>query len=97
MKMIRPLEVEPRLGYRIWLRYSDGAAGEVDLSHLAGRGVFKAWNDPACFEAVHIGLSGSVAWGEDVELCPDALYLQLTGKPVAEVMPGAQLCSPACC
>ena len=91
MKMIRPIEVQPRLGYRIWLRYSDGASGEVDLSHLAGRGVFKAWNDPACFETVHIGLSGSVAWGEEIELCPDDLYVRLTGKSVAEVMPGAQL------
>lgn len=40
--MIRPTEVKAREGYRIWLRYSDGSAGEVDLSHLAGRGVFKA-------------------------------------------------------
>ena len=88
-KLIRPVEVEPRRDYRIWLRYSDGAAGEVDLSHLAGRGVFKAWNDPACFETVHIGPSGSVAWGDDVELCPDDLYMRLTGKPVAEVLPGA--------
>ena len=91
MKMIRPVEVEPRRDYRIWLRYSDGAVGEVDLSHLAGRGVFKAWNDPACFETVHIGPSGSVAWGEETELCPDDLYMRLTGKSVAEVMPGAQL------
>ena len=90
-KLIRPVEVEPRRNHRIWLRYSDGAAGEVDLSHLAGRGVFTAWNDPACFEAVHIGPSGSVAWGEDIELCPDDLYMRLTGKSVAEVMPGAQL------
>ena len=40
--MIRPTEVESREDYRIWLRYSDGAAGEIDLSHLAGRGVFRA-------------------------------------------------------
>ena len=91
MKMTRPVEVEPRYGYRIWLRYSDGAAGEVDLSHLAGRGVFTAWNDPSCFETVHIMPTGGIAWGEDVELCPDALYMQLTGKSVAEVMPGTQL------
>ena len=91
VKMIRPVEVEPRRGYRIWLRYSDGAAGEVDLSHLAGRGVFAAWNDPSCFETVHIKATGGIAWGEDVELCPDALYMQLTGKSVAEVMPGMQL------
>ena len=86
--MIRPTEVEPRDGFSIWLRYSDGAAGEIDLSHLAGRGVFKAWNDRACFETVHVGLDGGITWGEDLELCPDALYLQLTGKSVAEVMPG---------
>ncbi len=80
--MIRPTEVEPRDGYRVWLRYSDGAAGEIDLYYLAGRGVFEAWNDPACFAKVRIAPSGGVAWGEDIELCPDALYMQLTGKSV---------------
>ena len=40
--MLRPTAVEPRSGYRIWLRYSDGTAGEVDLSALAGQGVFAA-------------------------------------------------------
>ena len=30
--MVRALEVEARDGRRIWLRYSDGATGEVDLS-----------------------------------------------------------------
>ena len=43
--MIRVMEVQPRNSYRIWLRYSDGAAGEVDLSDMAGRGVFEAWRD----------------------------------------------------
>lgn len=33
--MIRPIEVEPREGLRSWLRYSDGAFGEVDLSHAS--------------------------------------------------------------
>ena len=36
--MIRPIAVEARKRFRIWLRYSDGAAGEIDLSHVAGRG-----------------------------------------------------------
>ena len=90
-EMIRPTEVKPREGYRIWLRYSDGATGEIDLSHLAGRGVFKAWNDLACFKTVHIAPAGGIAWGENVELCPDALYMKLTGKSVVEVMPGAQI------
>ncbi len=46
--MIRPTEVKPRVGYRIWLRHQHGTTGEIDLSHPAGRGVFQAWNDRAC-------------------------------------------------
>ena len=80
MTSIRPTAVEAREGYRIWLRYSDGSDGEVDLSHLAGGGVFEAWNDRACFEAVRITEYDAIAWGEELELCPDALYMQLTGK-----------------
>ena len=86
---VRPTEVGPREGYRIWLRYSDGAAGEIDLSHLAGRGVFKAWSNRAYFETVHVASHGAVAWGQDIELCPDALYMRLTGATVSEVILGA--------
>ena len=86
---VRPIEVIPRGGYRIWIRYSDGASGEVDLSHLAGRGVFEAWNERAVFESVQIASGGAIAWGDDIDLCPDAIYMQLTGKCVEEVMSGA--------
>ncbi len=88
--MIRPIEVEPREGYRIWLRYSDGAAGEIDLSHLAGEGVFAAWDKPGYFEKVHIAPHRAIAWDDDLELCPDALYMELTGMTVGEVMPGTR-------
>ena len=86
---VRPTAVEPRGTYRIWLSYSDGSAGEVDLSHLAGGGAFKAWNDRDFFEAVHITEYDAIAWGEELELCPDALYMELTGKSLTDVMPGA--------
>ena len=39
--LLRPVAVAPREGFRIWLRYADGVEGEVDLSHLAGKGVFR--------------------------------------------------------
>ena len=77
---IRPVDVKALDAYRIWLRYSDGSAGVVDLSDLVGRGVFAAWNDSRFFKEVRLGQAGSVAWGEDIELCPDALYMQLSGK-----------------
>ncbi|MDE2991157.1 MAG: DUF2442 domain-containing protein [Chloroflexota bacterium] len=86
----RPTDVEARAGHRLWLRYIDGTDGEVDLSHLAGRGVFKLWDSPGCFETARIAPTGGIAWGDDVELCPDALFLRLTGKALADVMPAAQ-------
>ena len=83
--MIRPVKVEPRPKYRIWVEFSDGVAGEVDLSDLAGRGVFAAWNEQGVFEKVHIDSTGAVAWSEDVDLCPDALYMEITGKSFEEL------------
>ena len=88
--MIRPTSVEARDEYRLWLRYSDGTSGEVDLSHLAGQGVFAAWDEPGRFEEVCVAPHGAIAWGDDLEICPDALYLKLTGKAVEEVMPGVR-------
>lgn len=85
--MIAPVQVEPRDGYRIWLRYSDGASGEVDLSDMAGRGVFEVWLDRTYFEGVHLSEHGSIAWSDDIELCPDALYMELTGKSAQELFP----------
>lgn len=85
--MVEAVQVEPREGYRIWLRYSDGASGEVDLSDMVGRGVFRVWSDRTCFERVHVSEHGSIAWGDEVELCPDALYMELTGKSAEELFP----------
>ena len=82
--MIRPIEVEPRDGFRIWLRYSDGATGEVDLSDVAGRGVFATWNEPGFFDRVHITPHRSIAWNDEVELCSDALYMEVTGKSLVD-------------
>ncbi len=85
--MIRPLEVKPKQEYRIWLRYEDGSSGDVDLSHHVGRGVFKAWDQPGVFETVRITEYGSVAWGDsdELELCPNDLYMRLTGKALDDI------------
>ena len=88
--MVRPTEVHSRAGYHIWLRYADGVAGEIDLSYLAGNGVFKIWDEPGYFEKVHITSHRAIAWDDDIELCADALYMKLTGKSVEEVMPGVK-------
>ena len=82
----RVLRVQARDRFRIWLHYSDGAAGEVDLSDLVGKGVFRAWDDPGFFDRVHVAAHGAVAWNDLIELCPDALYLELTGASAHELL-----------
>ncbi len=83
----RPVAVEPRDGYRIWLRYADGVEGEVNLSHFVGKGVFAAWRDPDFFAGVRIVPGDGIAWSEEIDLCPDALYLQITGKAPEDIWP----------
>ncbi len=83
--MFTVAEVRVLERYRLWLRYTDGEEGEVDLSDIAGRGVFAAWNDRRFFENVRIDESGALGWGDEIDLCPDALYLRLTGKSPDDV------------
>ena len=84
--MVDPVAVEPRDGYRIWVRYEDGVEGELDLSHLAGKGMFHAWDDRAFFEGVHINDEGGcVCWGcpsgsdTELDIAPDTGYAYLLG------------------
>ncbi len=86
-ELICPVEVQARQPYQIWLRFSDGTEGEVDLAHLAGKGVFKAWSDPSFFADVDIDNGGAVCWGDSINICPDALYMRLTGISLEEYMP----------
>ena len=74
-------------GYRLEMEFDDGVSGTVDLSYLVGKGVFSMWRDWAAFEQVRIGSSGELLWGDQIDLCPDALYLKATGKKPEEVFP----------
>ena len=88
--MIKPLSVKALSDYRVYLEYSDGEAGEIDLSDLVGQGIFKAWQDYSFFERVHLGAGRQIRWSDEIELCPDALYMRLTGKTPEEVFPKLQ-------
>ena len=80
-------EAKPTDRFRVFLRFDDGASGTVDLSHLAGRGVFQAWLQGGVFEQLSISPIGALQWPGDLDLCPDSLYLQMTGKTADEVFP----------
>ena len=85
--MPRPVQIKALPNHHLWLRYDDGVEGEVDLSDLAGRGVFEAWEDSAFFASVRLGPHGEIQWGDAIDICPDASYLRLTGKDPEDLFP----------
>ena len=88
--MRRVTQVQILEGYRLSLVFDDGRKGSVDLSHLAGKGVFALWLDRKAFESVRVGPSGGLTWTDQVDLCPDALYLKATGQDVGALFPAAR-------
>ena len=80
-------EVRPLPGYRVQLKFTDGVQGVVDLSALAGKGVFACWIQGQRFNDVTIGSAGELQWGGEADLCPDQLYLEVTGKKPEDLFP----------
>lgn len=80
--MIKPIQVEARRDFRVWIQFEDGVEGEVDLSELIERGgLFKKWENRSFFENVWITEDDVVKWGNSDfhELCGDSLYMRITG------------------
>ena len=73
--------------YKLELGFSNGVHGVVDLSHLVGKGVFALWMDYKAFEKVEIGSSGELLWSDQIDLCPDSLYLQVTRQEPEDIFP----------
>ena len=71
--------VEPREGFRLWVRFEDGTEGEVDLSDLAGQGVFERWStSPEEFSQAEVDReSGTVVWPGGLDVAPDRLYAEV--------------------
>jgi hypothetical protein len=78
---------KPLSDYRLELTFASGEHGIVDLSAYVGRGVFTIWNSPGIFERVRVTSEGALEWPGEVDLCPDSLYLRMTGKSPDELFP----------
>ena len=82
-----PIEVKPLDDYKLWVKYSDGVEGVADSSGFVGNGVLGLWNDYREFQKVHIGPGGEIAWSDQIDMCPDAMYLRVTGNRPEDVFP----------
>ncbi len=70
--------------HRLFLRFGDGAAGEIDLRPLLRfTGVFEPLRDPQYFALVRVDPdAGTLVWPSGADLCPDVLRHHLTGEPL---------------
>ena len=73
------VEVKAESGHRLFVRFTDGTSGKVqlDLSELSG--VLAPLRDPEFFERVFVD-HGTVAWLGDIDLAPDAMYQQVVKR-----------------
>lgn len=81
--MLNVRAVEYRGGHRLWLQFSDGAEGEVDLrEHLQGP-VFEPLLDPVAFGTVRLDPEiRTIAWPHGADFAPEFLRT-LLGSGVA--------------
>lgn len=85
--LVQIIEVQLRGGSRLFLRFDDGAEGEVDIAEVVPfKGVFALLRDPAFFARVSVNHDwGTICWPHDLDLAPEPLYERVTGTNPLQV------------
>lgn len=70
-------------GYRLYLRFDDGAEGELDLASLVRfDGVFAPLADPRRFAEVRVNPdTGTIEWPNGADIAPETLYEAISAPP----------------
>lgn len=78
------VDVRPLDGYRLHLRFEDGAEGDVDVAEFVDfDGVFAPLKDRSAFASVRVDADlGTVVWPNGADLDPSVLYSKVTGAPL---------------
>ena len=84
--MVKPIEIKTLDNFKLWLKFSDGIEGVADLESVAGKGVFKVFEEPGFFSKAYIAYNGNaIAWNEELDVDALNLYLEITGKKFEEI------------
>jgi hypothetical protein len=76
--MFRVLEVRHVSGYTLWLRFSNGTAGEIDLSTELWGPVFEPLRDIEQFKMVQVNPElHTISWPNGADLAPEFLHSQV--------------------
>jgi hypothetical protein len=79
--IVHVTEVKPLGDHRLYLRFEDGAEGELDFSAESWRGVFAPLEDPAYFAGVTLDEElGTIVWPNGADIAPETLHLWVTER-----------------
>jgi hypothetical protein len=64
--------------YKLFVQFGNGEKGILDLSHLAGKGVFKNWdNDNHFFEVFINSKSKAITWPGEIDIDTYDAYFKI--------------------
>lgn len=64
--------------YKVWVRFNNGQAGEVDLSDFLWGPVFEPLKNKKLFKTLHVDpVLETIAWDNGADLAPEALLAKL--------------------
>ncbi|HYH53549.1 MAG TPA: DUF2442 domain-containing protein [Solirubrobacterales bacterium] len=79
-KIAHVIDVQSLGGYRLRLRFDDGASGELDFSNEEWRGVFAPLSDPEYFRSVELDEElGTIVWPNGADIAPETLHRLVAG------------------
>lgn len=77
-QFVRVKSVQPLVGYRVDIQFTDGSRREINLEPYLHGPIFEpVRNNPAEFCSMHIE-GGTIAWSNGADIDPDVLFYGLT-------------------
>jgi hypothetical protein len=68
-------KARPAGGYRVWLEFSDGTSGEVDLEDRLFGPMFEPLRDPTLFAQLTLNPElDTIVWPNGADLAPEFLH-----------------------
>jgi hypothetical protein len=83
--MIWVTDAKALAGFRLWVRFSDNAEGEIDLKDFVAndaRPIVTALRDPSAFAALRVDMD-TVVWANGFDLAPEFLRANLCARVAA--------------
>jgi hypothetical protein len=78
-------EVKYISDYIISIKFDDGVSGNIELTDLVQKGIFKALQNKNEFAKVYTN-GYSIAWSNELEIDATTIYSELTGKNFGEIL-----------